>query len=109
VWIGAGVTAALGIGAGVTGGLALANKSSFDAANDGTDPAEADDLRSSGVALNLTTDVLLGATAASAIVTAVLFFTSGDEDPSATTLARMRLVPATDAQTFAGLELSGSF
>jgi hypothetical protein len=109
VWIGAGVTAALGLGAGVTGGLALANKSSFDDANDGSDTAEADDLRSSGVTLNLTTDVLLGATAASAIVTAVLYFTSGEEVPASTTLARLRVVPATDAQTFAGLALSGAF
>jgi hypothetical protein len=111
VWIGAGVTAALGLGAGVTGALALANKSSFDDANDGTNAAEAEDLRAGGVALNLTTDVLLGATAASAIVTAVLYFTSsdGDEAPASTTLARLRVVPATDARSFAGVALSGAF
>jgi hypothetical protein len=75
VWAMLGVTGALAIGAGVTGGLALANKSDFDEANTGSDPENAQSLRDTGQALNITTDVLIGAAVASGAVTLILFFT----------------------------------
>ncbi len=75
VWVTLGLTGALAIGAGVTGGLALANKSDFDEANTGSDPQGADDLRSKGQALNITTDVLIGTAAAAGAVTLILFLT----------------------------------
>lgn len=74
-WVTLGLTGALAVGTGVTGGLALANKSDYDEINDGRDPAAAEDSRSKGQTLNIATDVLLGTTVAAAGVTLILILT----------------------------------
>ncbi len=96
VWAMLGVTGALAIGAGVTGGLALANKSDFDEANTGSDPENAESLRDTGQALNITTDVLIGAAVASGAVTLILFFTRPE-------------VPVAVAPTGTGVVVFGQF
>jgi hypothetical protein len=96
VWAMLGVTGALAIGAGVTGGLALANKSDFDEANNGSDPANAQSLRDTGQALNITTDVLIGTAVASGAVTLILFFTRPE-------------VPVAAAPTGTGVVVFGQF
>lgn len=75
VWAMIGVTGALAVGAGVVGGLAIANKGEYDDVNDGSDPAAADDLRAKGQAMNIATDVLIGTSVAAAGVTLILFLT----------------------------------
>jgi hypothetical protein len=75
VYIGLAATGAFAIGAGVVGALALGNKSDFDEANDGSDPANAEDLRDSGATLNLLTDVLIAGAVVSAGATAYFYFT----------------------------------
>lgn len=75
VWIGAAATGALALGTAVTGVMATSKHSDFQAANDGRDPAKADDLKKSGQTLNLVTDVLLGGTVVAAGVTAYFFVT----------------------------------
>jgi hypothetical protein len=109
VWVGVGVTGALAIGGGVVGALALANKSSFDDANDGSDPAAADELRATGETLNLTTDIVLGASLAGAVTTIVLYAVSGDEPAAVAALPRVRIAPATDGRSFGGLSIIGAF
>jgi hypothetical protein len=75
VWAGIGVTGAL-VAAGIgVGAAALANKSQYNSANDGTQADKASSLRSKGQALNIATDVLLGATVVSAGITAAFLFT----------------------------------
>lgn len=68
-----GVTAALAIATGVVGGLALKKGKDFESVNDGSNPTAAQGARDDAKTLNIVTDVLLGVTAASAIVTVVLF------------------------------------
>jgi hypothetical protein len=68
-------TAALGAGTVVTGILAVNAHSRFDRANDGSDPAEAEDLRSSGKTLNVVSDVLLVGTIIGAVATLYLYVT----------------------------------
>ncbi len=75
VWIGAGITGALVVGATVTGILASGKRSEFDDANDGTDPGAAEDLKSSGETLNLVTDIMLGGAVVGAVATTVLYVT----------------------------------
>jgi hypothetical protein len=99
VWVGLGLTGALGIGAGVVGGMALSAKSSWE--ESGKPAADV----ASGETLNLTTDILLGATAAAAVVTAVLYFTRSEEGPEDVAV----VVPLTDGTTFGGLGIRGSF
>jgi hypothetical protein len=107
VWVGLGLTGALGVGAGVVGGLALSAKSSWDDAG----RPEAD--VASGETLNLTTDILIGGAAAAAVVTAVLYFTrpeaEADSDGIRRNGATAVLVPVTDGTSFAGLGIQGSF
>ncbi|MEM9695486.1 MAG: hypothetical protein AAGA56_23275 [Myxococcota bacterium] len=83
VWIGLGATAAVGIGAGVVGGLALSKGSEYDDANTGADPLNAEGIREEAATLNIVTDVLLGATVVGAGVTAVLFFTRPEVEVAA--------------------------
>jgi hypothetical protein len=64
------VTAVLAVGAGVTGGLALASKSDYESFEG--DRLDAEGVRETGEALNVTTDVLLGCTVAAAAVSVVL-------------------------------------
>lgn len=80
VWITAGSAGALGVGAVVTGILALGKASDYDTVNDGTDPSAAEDLRKSGKTLNVTTDVLIGAAVVTAGVSAYLYFTRPEVD-----------------------------
>ena len=86
--VAASATGVLGIATGIVGGLALSNKSSFDAAVSRGDTEEAEALRDKGQTLNGATDGLLVATGVAAAVTVVflvLDLTSGDdeeEDPS---------------------------
>ncbi|MBW2523101.1 MAG: PEGA domain-containing protein [Deltaproteobacteria bacterium] len=82
-WVMLGVTGALGVGAGVVGGLALQRKSTYVDYQSGGSRVEAESIRDQGEALNITTDVLLGATAASAVVTVVLLLTGGDDESAA--------------------------
>lgn len=70
-----GITLALGIGSVVTGLVALGAKSEFDGKNDGSDPRDAADVRSTGQTLNTVSDVLLVGAIVGAGVTAYLFLT----------------------------------
>lgn len=83
VWIGAGVTGALGIATLATGVAALSAKSSYDDANDGRSPETAASDRGSGRTLNAVTDVLLVGTLVAAGVTTYLFLTRPEEPPPA--------------------------
>ncbi len=81
VYIGAGTTAALGIGAIVTGTLALSAASRYDDANNGTQAARAEDLRGDAQTLNVVSDVLLAGVVVGAVVTTFFYLTR----PSVTT------------------------
>lgn len=61
-----GATAAFAIATAITGGLALGRQSTFEASNDGRDPAVVGQIRDEGVALNVATDVFLVTTLAAA-------------------------------------------
>jgi len=86
VWIGVGATGLLGIGAGVTGIIATGKRSDFDAANDGSDPTGADEIKKQGETLNLVTDVLLGGTIVAAAVTTYLYVTRPEVEKKKTAL-----------------------
>jgi hypothetical protein len=73
VVVGGGVTVALGIASAVVGVVALNKHSRYDAANDGTDIAAANNLRDQGKTLNVVTDVLLATTIVAGAVTTFLF------------------------------------
>lgn len=75
VLVSGGVTAALGIGALATGLIAIDTRSRFDERNDGSDPSGADDLRGTGKALNVVSDIFLVGALVGAGVTAYLYFT----------------------------------
>lgn len=70
-WVMGGLGAAALVGAGITGGLALATHDDFEAAVNQTDRAE---LRDRGQALNTTADVLLVTGIASLAAGAILYF-----------------------------------
>lgn len=76
-WITLGATAALGVGATATGILALNTHGQFEEElnRSDTDESRAKDLRTKGNALNITTDVLLGAAVISATIATVTFLT----------------------------------
>jgi hypothetical protein len=82
VYVGLAATGALAAGATVVGVLALSNRSEFDRKNRGDQPDRAEDLRRTGLQLNVLTDVLIGAAALAAGGTAYLYFsrreTTGD-------------------------------
>jgi hypothetical protein len=94
-------TVALGAGTVVTGILAVDTRSRFDRANDGTNPAEAEDLRSSGKTLNVVSDVLLVGTIIGAAAMVYLYVTrpsvAPGSRPSGTALS---FVPGTLFGTF---------
>lgn len=106
VFIGLAATGALAVGAGVTGALALKKKSDFNVANDGSDPAAASDLRSSGKTMNLVTDVLVGGAVVAAGVTAVLYL-NRPEVPAQKDTA-LRVNPALGPRG-GGVSVSGRF
>lgn len=74
VYVGAGVTGALAVAATVTGILALNKNSKYEEAN-GSDPDAAQEYKSSGQALNVTTDILIGSAIVAAGTTAYFYFT----------------------------------
>jgi hypothetical protein len=82
-WAMLATTLAVGVGAGVVGGLALSNKGSFDDAVAAGDLTEAESLKSTGETLNITTDVLIGTAAAAAVVTIILFIVRPGGEPEA--------------------------
>jgi hypothetical protein len=73
VYISALTSAAFGMGAIVTGALAVNTRSRYDTANDGTNEPRATDLRGSAQTLNVVTDILLGMTIIGAGVTTYLY------------------------------------
>jgi hypothetical protein len=115
VYLAGGTTAALALGGIVCGSLALKQNSDFKAANDGSDPAKAASIRSTGEALNVLTDVLFVSALVGGGITAYLYVarpvvevpvggpprTGTGSAPSLATL-KLRAVPT-------GLVLDGSF
>jgi hypothetical protein len=106
VYVGLVATGALALGAGITGVLALGKHSDFNKANDGSDPGNADSLKSSGQTLNLVSDLFTAGAVVSAGVTAYLYF-SRPEVPAAQS-SRLHLSP-TLGRDGAALSLSGRF
>lgn len=105
-WVLLATTGAFGIGAGVAGGLAVAQKSSHDELLE-TQGAALDDIQVSASELKqrtIATDVLLGATGVSAVLTVVLAFTTTSQPPAGKAQGHVRPLIG---PTFAGLE--GSF
>jgi len=72
VYIGFAAAGVLTAGGAITGLMALNKKKDFDAKNDGTNPAAAQDLADQGKTLNLVTDLLFGGALVSAGVATVL-------------------------------------
>lgn len=107
VYVGAAATGALALGAGVVGVMALGKHSDYDEAIEQGDRAAAEDAKDSGETLNLVTDVLWGAAAVSAGVTAVLYFTRPSQPPQSG-VASLELRPAV-APGAAALSIRGSF
>lgn len=91
-------TVALGAGTLVTGILAVDTRTRFDRSNDGSDPAQAEDLRSSGKTLNVVSDVLLVGTIIGAVATVYLYVTRPSVPPGNRT--GLSLVPGTFSATF---------
>lgn len=81
-WYAAGATGALGVATAITGLVALNTHSTFESANGGSSPERADDLRGTGQALNVTTDVLFTATVIGAAVSAYIFLTRPEKAPA---------------------------
>ncbi len=112
VWAGVAITGALAVATGITGALALGKHSDFVTANDGTNPTNAQSIKSSGQTLNLVTDVCLGAAVIGAVVTTVLFVGRPTvESPAAATAderTKLAVVP-TIGRGAGGLSLQGSF
>jgi hypothetical protein len=73
VWAGVATTGVLTVATVVTGALALSKHSDYDAANNGSNPSNAQSIRSTGETLNVVTDVCLGGAVAAAAVTTILF------------------------------------
>ena len=65
----------LGVGAAVSGLVAVDTRSRFETANDGSNAARAEDLRSTGQTLNVLSDILLVGTLVGAAVTTYLYVT----------------------------------
>jgi hypothetical protein len=108
VWIAGAGSLALAAAGTVTGILALSKNSDFKTANTGTNPAEAEDIRSSGQTMNVLTDVFLASALVGAGVTAALFFTRPTVEKPVQTGAFMRVeVGATPSG--GGARLIGTF
>lgn len=76
----------------ITGGLALERQSAFEDANDGTDPAAAAEIRDAGQALNIATDVFLGATMVSGAAATFFWILWGVGDDDTETAAWQPLI-----------------
>jgi hypothetical protein len=106
VYITAGATGLLLVGAGVTGFMAIAKASDYDDVNDGFEPAYAESLRSQGQRLNLMTDLMLGGAVLAGAATAILYVTR-PEVPVRDT-ASLRVTPQVGPQGGA-VALTGRF
>jgi tetratricopeptide (TPR) repeat protein len=84
-WVALGITGAVAVAAGITGGLALSKKSDFDDALETypNDKTAIDDARSSARGLAATADVLAAVAVAGGVITVVLFATDGSSSTSA--------------------------
>jgi hypothetical protein len=100
VYIAGLTTAALGAATVVTGILAVNTRSRYDRANDGSDPAEAQDLRSSGKTLNVVSDVLLVGTIIGAAATVYFYVTRPSVPATAGRNTGLSLVPGMLSGTF---------
>jgi len=107
VYVGLGSTILFAGGAGAFGALALGKSSSFDELNDGYNFDEAESAQKSAQTLGLVSDVLWGAAAVSAGVTAYLYFTRPTQNPEQDSTA-LQWAPAFNRDTLA-LSLSGKF
>jgi hypothetical protein len=83
VYIGLAATGVFAAGGAVAGILAMGKNSDYEEANDGSDPAAAEDIKKSGETLNLVADICFGAAVVSAGVTAVIYFTSSGSSSKA--------------------------
>lgn len=105
VYVGLATTGVLAAGAVVTGFLTLGKNKDYDAINDGTQLDEAERTQKSAQMLGLTTDILWGAAAVSAGITAYFYFTRPAEQQRSSAL---RLTPLVGPHV-AALNLSGGF
>lgn len=88
-WYTAGVTGVLGIATAVTGISAMRMHADFESANTGNTPERAGDMRGTGQALNITTDVLLAATIVGAAVGTIIYLTRPEKTSTTPTTARL--------------------
>jgi hypothetical protein len=93
VYIGLAATGLFVAGGAVTGILAMGKNSDYDEANDGSDPAAAEDLKKSGETLNLVADICFGAAVVSAGITAVIYFTSSGSSSKPEQSAGLKVTP----------------
>jgi hypothetical protein len=107
VYVGLAATGAFAVGATVMGLLALSSRNEFDRKNDGQHQDRAEDLRRTGLQLNLLTDVLFGAAALTAGGTAYLYFRQR-ETPSDSLRASVRVRPVAERDG-GSVHVSGSF
>jgi hypothetical protein len=75
VFVVGGASLGLAVGGAVTGVLALGKRAEFDRANDGRTPTRAQSLKTTGQALDITTDVLFATALVGAGVTTYLYLT----------------------------------
>jgi hypothetical protein len=95
-WVGVAVTGALAVGAGVTGGFALAAKSDYDSklGTFGVRASTISQASDHALALAIGSDVQSGAAIVSAVVTAVLFFRASAPRASQSTGLELVVGPA---------------
>jgi hypothetical protein len=108
-WVAGSLTLAAATGWAVTGALALKKGAEYEAANTVSNAVAGVDLTSERDAvktLNLSADVLMGATLAGAITTVVLGVTGTTEEPSSR--ARVRILPVWTERAV-GASLVGRF
>jgi hypothetical protein len=79
-WYGVGATAVFGVATVVMGIVSVGEKSSYNDANNGTNPERADTLRTRAQAFNVTTDVLLLGTVAAAAITGFIYVTRPEKE-----------------------------
>jgi hypothetical protein len=104
VWVGVAATGLFAVGASVTGVMALAKNSDYEAAN-GHDAARAKSLQSDTKTLNLVTDVLVAAAVVSAGVTTFMYVKRPTRDEAGLAI---RLRPSI-ALGAADLSIEGAF
>jgi len=105
VYVGLATTGLFAAGAATMGVLTLNKKGKYDDLNDGSQSTAAEDLNSQIKTYGLVTDILIGASAVSAGVTAILYFTRPTVQVSQ---ARIQWTPLV-GPNLAALQLSGAF